>query len=373
MNWVDRVAAANAAIRETGRWRSPRDLTGGGIETKLDDGRAVVSFASNDYLGLSQHPSVRRAAHEALDEHGAGSGSARLIVGARPEHRALEVALADWKGEEAATLFATGFAANLGVLTVLGGPATLICSDELNHASIIDGCRLAAADVAIYPHHDLAALDAMLAARGSRPAIVVTDTVFSMDGDVADVDAIAVLCARHDALLVIDEAHAVLGPDPDPAALAACAHVRVGTLSKTLGALGGFAASSRPIADLLVNRARSYIFTTASTPADTAAAGAALAVLRSPDGAARVARLRGLVDRIAPGHPSPIVPIACGTEARALDAAAALLEHGLLVPAIRPPTVPVGTSRLRVTVSSDHSDEQVDRLLVALDALGLHA
>lgn len=373
MSWNDHVAAENAAIRDAGRWRSPRDVSGGGVEAKLDDGRAIVSFASNDYLGLSQHPEVVRAAHEALDDHGAGSGSARLIVGARPEHRALEAALADWKGEEAATLFATGFAANLGVLTVLGGPATLICSDELNHASIIDGSRLAAADVAIYPHHDLVALDDLLTARGTRPAIVVTDTVFSMDGDVADVDEIAMLCARHDALLVIDEAHAVLGPEPDPEVLATCAHVRVGTLSKTLGALGGFAASSRPIADLLVNRARSYIFTTASTPADTAAAGAALAVLRSPDGAARVARLRRLVDRIAPGHPSPIVPIACGTEARALDAAAALLEQGLLVPAIRPPTVPVGTSRLRVTLSADHTDDHLDRLLVALAGLGLRA
>jgi 7-keto-8-aminopelargonate synthetase-like enzyme len=196
---------------------------------------------------------------------------------------------------------------------------------------------------------------------------VVTDSVFSMDGDLADVDGLIEVCALHGALLVLDEAHAVLGPEieaPGPGLL------RVGTLSKTLGALGGFVAGPRELTDLIVNRARSYIFTTATTPADAAAALAALAVVRSPEGDELRRQLRANVEELRPGHPSPIVPVLCGDEARALTAAHALLEHGLLVPAIRPPTVPVGTSRLRVALSAAHTVEQVATLRQALEGLG---
>ncbi len=195
-------------------------------------------------------------------------------------------------------------------------------------------------------------------------ALVVSDTVFSMDGDRADVDALVALCAHHGALLVLDEAHAVLGPSPTIAADADV--LRVGTLSKTLGALGGFVAGPARYVELIENRARSYIFTTASTPADTAAALAALAVLRSPEGDRLVRRLRAHVDRLRPGHPSPILPFLCGEEARALAAADALLERGLLVPAIRPPTVAPGTSRLRVALSAAHTDAHLDQLERAL-------
>jgi 7-keto-8-aminopelargonate synthetase-like enzyme len=217
----------------------------------------------------------------------------------------------------------------------------------------------------VYRHADVEHLAALLRERegsGRRP-IVVTDTVFSMDGDVAPVTELADVCVRHGALLVLDEAHAVLGPDPDLEAVDA---LRVGTLSKTLGSLGGFVAGPSSLADLVVNRARSYIFTTASTPADAAAALAALAVLRSPEGDALRARLRAHVERVRPGHPSPIVPVVLGSEERALAAAAELLELGFLVPAIRPPTVPPGTSRLRVALSAAHTDEQVDALARAL-------
>jgi 7-keto-8-aminopelargonate synthetase-like enzyme len=190
-----------------------------------------------------------------------------------------------------------------------------------------------------------------------------------MDGDLAPLGELAELCVRHGALLVLDEAHAVLGPDlPDTDGLEL---VRVGTLSKTLGSLGGWVAADAPMIDLLVNRARSYIFTTALTPADTAAALAALRVLRSPAGAALVARLRTLIERVRPGHPSPIIPIVLGEEAHAVKAAAALLEDGVLVPAIRPPTVPAGTSRLRVALSAAHTDPMIEHLLGALDRLGL--
>jgi 8-amino-7-oxononanoate synthase len=353
------------AVRRSGQWRAPRDLDGVGPAGRLE-GRDVVSFASNDYLGLTHHPAVVAAAHDALDRFGAGAGSARLIVGSRPLHSELEHELACWRGEESAVLFPTGFAANLGVLTTFGGPGALVCSDELNHASIIDGCRLSRADVRVFRHRDLDELEHALRSRGDRRALVVTDTVFSMDGDVADVDGLAEICARHDALFVVDEAHAVLGPHPR---LDGVEHVRVGTLSKTLGSLGGFAAAPARYAQLVVNRARSYIFTTAPTPAGTAAALAALRIVRSAEGDALVARLRAHVDRVRPAHPSPIVPIPCGDEQRALSAAANLLERGLLVPAIRPPTVPAGTARLRVTLSAAHTAEQVDLLVGALHDL----
>jgi 8-amino-7-oxononanoate synthase len=331
----------------------------------------VLSFASNDYLGLTHHEGVVEAAHEALERYGAGSGSARLIVGARAVHAELEQELAKWKREEAAVIFPTGFAANIGTLAAFGGPGTLVCSDELNHASIIDGCRLSRSDVAVYRHRDLDDLADRLAERGARRAIVVSDTVFSMDGDLADVDGLIELCARHDALLMLDEAHAVLGPYPDADMLATVAHVRVGTLSKTLGALGGFVAGPRIYTDLLVNRARSYIFTTAPTPADSAAALAALRVVCSDEGEELVARLRTNVARVAPKARSPIVPVMCGEDAAALEAAAALLSRGILVPAIRPPTVPKGTARLRIACSAAHTDVQIDLLTRALAAAHL--
>jgi 8-amino-7-oxononanoate synthase len=365
-SWAEREVAGIVAAD---RWRAIRDFDMHGPRGVVD-GRAVVSFASNDYLGLTQHPRVVDAARAALDRWGAGSGASRLVVGGRPIHSELEVALADWKGCEAALLFPTGFAANLGVLTTFGAEGGLVCSDELNHASIVDGCRLARAETAIYRHVDVDHVEALLAEARGRPCAVVTDTVFSMDGDVAPVSELAAACARHGALLVLDEAHAVLSPEPELEGVDA---LRVGTLSKTLGSLGGFVVGRRSFVDLLVNRARPFIFTTAPTPADSAAALAALAVVRSQEGDELKARLRRHVERIAPGHPSPIVPVILGDEKRALGAAAALLDRGLLVPAIRPPTVAPGTSRLRVALSAAHDDEEVERLAAALAGLADHA
>jgi 8-amino-7-oxononanoate synthase len=359
-DWDEWAALAAQQIVDAGQWRAPRSF-----DPSSDEG--VVSFASNDYLGLTHHPAVVAAAHDALDRWGTGAGAARLIVGSRPVHHELEAELAAWKGAEAAVLFTTGFAANLGVLTTFAGPDTLVCSDELNHASLIDGRRLAGAPLAVFRHLDAAHVDELLRTNTRARALVVSETTFSMDGDVAPVDKLIEVCAHHGALLVLDEAHGVLGPDfdaPDDVTV-----LRVGTLSKTLGALGGFVAGPRRYTELLVNRARSYIFTTASTPADTAAALAALRVLRSPEGDARRARLRANVDRLRPGHPSPVIPYLCGSEVRALDAAATLAARGFLVTAIRPPTVPPGTSRLRVALSADHTLEQVDALAVALAEL----
>lgn len=374
-DWGGWIQARLDQVQADGQWRSPREFDADGPRGILTaTGQSVVSFASNDYLGLTTHPAVVAAAHAALDRWGTGSGGARLITGARPVHRELEEELADWKGTERAVLFPTGFATNLGVLTTLGQAGVRIVSDERNHASIIDGTRLAKADVTIWRHADgdrgadVADLERMVSA-SSSPVLVVADTVFSMDGDALDVAAVADVCRRHGALLVLDEAHSVLGPHPSAVDLAGVEVVRVGTLSKALGALGGFAACSTAVADLLVNKARSGIFTTALSPADAAAGLAAVRVLRSVEGEALVARLRAHVDRIRPGHPSPIVPVVLGEEQRALAAAAWLLEQGLLVPAIRPPTVAPGTSRLRVTLSAAHTDAEVHHLAAALATL----
>ena len=364
-------------VASAGRWRVPRSFDARGHEGLLQvdpepaPPRLVVSFASNDYLGLATHPAVVAGAVAALDQWGAGSGASRLVTGSRPIHHVLESTLADWKGTEAALLLPTGFAANLSVLSVFAAGGAVVHSDELNHASIIDGCRLARAEVRIYPHRDLAALDRSLAEVAGR-SIIVSDTVFSMDGDTADVSGLVEVASRHGALLVLDEAHAVLGPELEAGAGADV--LRVGTLSKTLGSLGGFVAGPQRFIDLLVNRARPYIFTTAPTPADVGAALAALGVLRSNEGEALRGRLSHLVERVGraigvPDHPSPILPVLIGAEEDAVAASASLLEKGLWVPAIRPPTVAPGTSRLRITLSATHTDEQVDLLLAGLAAM----
>lgn len=365
--WAEWVAGELDSVRAAGRWRVTRPFHAKGPSGDLQ-GRTVTSFASNDYLGLSAHPVVIAAAHDALEASGSGATASRLIVGTRPIHDELEEAIAAWKGAERALVFSSGYTANLGVLSALGGPDVTVFSDELNHASIIDGCRLGRSALRVYRHNDVDHLASLLTGASGR-RLVVTDLVFSMDGDVAPVAELADVCAQNGALLVLDEAHSVLGPEVPAAGPADV--LRVGTLSKTLGSLGGWVAGPAPFIDLLVNSARSFIFTTALSPADAGAALAAVGIVRSPEGAALLARLRELVDRLRPGHPSPIVPIVLGDEDRAMKAAAALLELGVLVPAIRPPTVPPGTSRLRVALSAAHTDEMLDQLLRALDTLGL--
>lgn len=366
--WTEWADGQLVDVARAGRTRSVRTFDALGPEGRLPDGRPVVSFASNDYLGLSHHPTVVAAAHDALDRWGAGATASRLVVGSRPVHDRLESALAAWKSTERALLFPTGYAANLGVLGALAGPDCLVVSDERNHASIIDGCRLSRSQVAISRHNDVAHVDALLSESTLDRAMVVVDSVFSMDGDEAPVVELADVCARHDALLVLDDAHAVLGPEL-PATDATV--VRVVTLSKALGALGGAVCGPAPVVDVLVNRARSSIFTTALSPADAAAAVAAVEVVAGAEGEMLIERLRSLVSRVAPGHASPIVPLIVGDEHDAVAASDALLELGLLVPAIRPPTVEPGTSRLRVALSSAHTDDMVRQLCSGLSAVGL--
>ena len=366
-DWNAWAGAQLDELRALHRFREPIAFDGDGPEGVVD-GRRVVSFASNDYLGLAAHPAVRMAAIAAIERFGTGAMASRLVVGTRTLHRQLESALAAWKETESALVFSSGYAANLGVLTALGAADVTLFSDALNHASIIDGCRLAKARTLVYRHLDLDHLATLLRQASGRK-IVVTESVFSMDGDCAPLQQLAQLCVEQGALLVLDEAHAVLGPTLQPTRDLQVLHV--GTLSKTLGALGGFVAGSSRLIELLINRARTFIFTTGLSPADTAAALAALQISESEAGERLRARLQSLIDMLRPGHLSPIVPVILGEDSAALAAAAQLREIGIHVPAIRPPTVPMGTSRLRVALSASHTEAMVARLR---DALGkLHA
>ncbi len=370
--WSELIGHRHVAARSAGRWRSIRTLDSGALVTALrSTGQKVVSFASNDYLGLSQHPAVIQAAQTALAEYGAGAGAARLIVGSRPIHDHMESALASWTEREAALLFPTGFQANMGVIGALAAAAAaattdcIVYSDELNHASIIDGIRAARASVRVYRHCDVDHLASLIAQHPDSPAIVVTDAVFSMDGDLAPLDDLADLCAVTDALLLVDAAHVVLGPSIPSSA------VIVGTLSKTFGSVGGFLAADQHLVDLCVNSARSFIFTTANSPAEVAAAHCALMICCSAEGAELRSQLRSNVDLLSPGHPSPILPVLLGSEERAMEVSHALLAQGLLVPAIRPPTVAAGTCRLRIAVSAAHQPSDLIRLGSALSELGV--
>ena len=363
-HWDQWVGEQLHEVRANRRHRRMRPLGGVGPRFELE-GAPVVSFASNDYLGLATHPAVTGASAAAAEQWGVGTGSSRLVVGDRLLHHDLERRLAAWKQAEAALVLPSGYHANLAVLTTFAGAGCRIVSDELNHASIIDGARLSRSEVCVYGHRDVEQARSLVAGAPGR-VVLVTDSVFSMDGDVAPVRELSEIAARSGALLVLDDAHAVFdlpGLDPDANA------VRVGTLSKTFGAQGGFASGPAPYVDLMINRARSFIFTTGLAPPLVAAAAAGLSVFQSPEGEALRQRLRRLIDMVAPGHPSPVVPVMIGSESDALAAADRLLAEGLLVPAIRPPTVPPGTSRLRVSLSAAHTEAEVAALASALAAL----
>jgi 8-amino-7-oxononanoate synthase len=342
-------------------------------------GRELLNFSSNDYLALANAPVVREAAREALAQFGAGSGASRLVVGDTLAHRSLEAALARFEGAEAALLFNSGYAANVGVLTALLGPGDVVFSDALNHASLVDGCRLSRARVVVYPHRDVEALEAALRATPGRRRLVVTDAVFSMDGDVAPLRALRELCDRHGAALLVDEAHAtgVLGARGAGLCEATGVHadVLVGTLSKALGGFGGYVCGSAALREALVSLARPLVFSTSLPPATCAAAEVALELLQRPE---RRAALRARIEQLASGlralgvpagGESAVFSVVLGEAGRALEASARLRERGLLVKAIRPPTVPVGTSRLRVALSAGHTAGDVEVLLGALASL----
>jgi 8-amino-7-oxononanoate synthase len=367
----DEARAELQALADIHRLRTPRILDGRqGVHASVD-GAEVLNFASNDYLGLAGDPRLVDAAKEALDRQGSGAGASRLIIGNHREHVELERDVADWVGVEAAQLFNSGYAANTGVLTALLREGDVVFSDELNHASIVDGCRLSRAQIAVYKHCDLADLERLLKLHGGRRRIVVSETVFSMDGDIVDGEALAQIAKRHAAHLIVDEAHAmgVLGVE-GRGVVEGKADLVIGTFGKALGSFGAFAASSRAVADLLWNRSRPLIFSTGLPPHVAAASRRAIQIARDGEGGRRRDQLRAVIAQFHDGVPGvgghagvPIASWVIGDDQRTAEIGRQLFEHGLLVGAVRPPTVPPGTSRLRISFSANHQNGDVARLI----------
>jgi 8-amino-7-oxononanoate synthase len=342
------------------------------------EGRRLLSFSCNDYLNLSHHPAVKAAAIAAVQEHGAGAGASRLVTGDHPLLAALESRLARLKGTEAACLFGSGYLANTGLIPTVVGPQDVVFVDALAHSCIWAGARLSGALVVTFAHNDLDDLARRMAEvrPGARRALVATDGVFSMDGDLAPLQGLSDLCAAHDAWLMTDDAHGVgvLGEGAGSAALApdAVIHLQMGTLSKALGSYGAYVCASGPVVDLLKTRARTLVYSTALPPASAAAALAALDVIEADPEfcASPVAKARAFTRALnLPEATSPIVPIVLGEADRALAAARTLEDQGFLVVAIRPPTVPAGTARLRVAFTAGHTDEAVAELAGAVRRL----
>jgi 8-amino-7-oxononanoate synthase len=379
---ADDIARAELeALRARGLFRELEPLrTPPGAEIELRPGERLINFSSNDYLGLAGEPRIAEALACGARAWGSGAGASRLVCGDfLPQHE-LERELAEFASSEAVLLFGSGYAANCGIVPAFAGPEDLVLSDALNHASIIDGCRLSRARVAVYPHADVGAVERGLRSPARRK-IVVTDAVFSMDGDRAPLREIAAVAAAAGALLIVDEAHAtgVIGPRGAGlvAELGIEADARMGTLSKSFGVAGAYVAASRSVRDLLVNRARPLIFSTSLPPALACAAQESLRILAGPEGDDRRARLWSNVHRFAAGlrelgvearEDSAIFPVVLGAPERAVSVAARLRERGVLAKAIRPPTVPAGTSRIRFAVSAAHTAEHIDRALGALAA-----
>jgi len=342
------------------------------------DGRRLISFSCNDYLGLSHHPAVRAAAAEAALNYGAGAAASRLVTGDHPLLGDLEKRLARLKGTEAACVFGSGYLANTGVIPTLVGPGDVVLIDALAHACIWAGAQLSGARIIKFAHNDLADLAQLLAAERplARHALVATDGVFSMDGDIAPLDALSKLCARHDAWLMSDDAHGVgvLAEGRGSAALFPDANIplQMGTLSKALGSYGGYLCGSQNVVDLLKTRARTLVYATGLPPASAAAALASLDIIESqPElSSLPLTKARLFTRRLGlPDAASPIAPVILGSADTALSASAALEALGFLVVAIRPPTVPEGTARLRVAFNAAHEDADVIRLADAIAKL----
>jgi len=355
------------------RWLAPTQRLDGLWVVR--GGRRLLSFSCNDYLNLSHHPKVKQAAAEAALEYGAGAGASRLITGDHPLLARLETRLARLKGSEDACLFGSGYLANLGVIPTFVGPGDLVLVDELAHACIWAGAKLSGAEVAPFRHNDVAHAREILAARrgAAQRALLATDGVFSMDGDLAPLGELSDLCLEHDAWLMSDDAHGigVLGGGRGSAAEFPGARIplQMGTLSKAVGGYGAYLCADQPVIDLLKTRARTVVYSTAPPPASIAAALAALDVIEAePDlVGVPIARARAFTRalNLAPAQ-SPIVPVIIGEAASAVQASKALEDQGFLVVAIRPPTVPAGTARLRVAFTAGHSEDDVTRLAEAV-------
>lgn len=343
-------------------------------------GRWLLSFCSNDYLGLTQHPALKAAAQQAIATYGVGAGASPMVSGHSAEHQRLEDELAAFVGRERALYFYAGYPANVGIVPALAGRGDAVFSDALNHACLIDGARLSRADIHPYPHADIAALDRLLAASTARRKLVISDAVFSMDGDIAPVPELLALCERYDALLMVDDAHGfgVLGPDGRGTAahfgLSSPRLVYMATLGKAAGVAGAFVAGDAPVVEWILQRARSYMFATGAPAMVAATLRASLKVIaaeawRRKQLDQRIGQLRaglaGLPWTLLPSD-TAIQPLVVGRNADALHLMQQLQQAGLWVPAIRPPTVPADTARLRIALSAVHTEADVGALLAAL-------
>ena len=374
-DWLD---PEYAAIEQAGLRRYLRTVMSAPTGTINLDGQDVVLLGSNNYLGLSTHPQVIAAAIKATQSFGTGASGSRLISGNSELYTILETNLARTKGTEAALVFSSGYTANTSIIPVLAGEDDLILSDALNHASIIDGCRLSRATKKVYRHCDVEHLKTLLSASSAfRRRLIVTDGVFSMDGDIAPLPDICELATQHDAMVLVDDAHGfgVLGKNGSGTishfGLEGEEIIQMGTLSKAVGALGGYIAGNRVLIELLINRARGFIFTTGLPPATLAAANAALDIMcSSPELRqclfSHAKHLKtALVDlgyTLLPSE-TQILPVVFGSPQRATSTAEALLTAGIFAPAIRPPAVPAGTSRLRLTVMATHTEAEIEQVI----------
>jgi 8-amino-7-oxononanoate synthase len=375
----DELAAREAA----GLRRRLRAVEGRQAARVAIDGRSLISLCSNNYLGLADHPALIEAAVAAARELGVGAGASRLVSGSMRLHHRLEERLAAFKGTRRALLFNSGYHANLGTIQALVGKEDAVFSDALNHASLIDGCRLSRAALHVYPHRDAGALAALLGRVTARRKLIVTDSVFSMDGDTAPLAEICALAERHGAMVMVDEAHAtgVLGRKGaglvEALGLQGRVDVQMGTLGKALGGFGAYVAGSETLIEYLLNCARTFVYTTALPPPVVAAALAALDVVeREPErraaALANAARLRSGLHRLGyevPAGEAAIVPVLLGDAALTMRVSDALLLRGVLALGIRPPTVPAGTARIRTTVMATHTQADVDAALDAFAAV----
>jgi 8-amino-7-oxononanoate synthase len=379
MGFESQIEEALRRLDAAGLRRHPVLISGPqGPEVEID-GEPVICLCSNNYLGLAAHPAIATAAASAAHQEGSGAAASRLVTGTMTAHAEAEAAFAAYVGAPSAVLFSTGYAANVGALQALAGPGDAVFSDALNHASIIDGCRLSRADVHVYRHRDLDHLESLLRTHRAeaRRALVITDSVFSMDGVVAPVADLMRLTRSFDAGLMVDEAHAlgVLGPQGRGVCAAAGIEpdVRVGTLGKSFGVAGAFVAASADVCGFVRNRARSFVYSTAPPPTLVRAALAALPLVRDADDArttllGHASRLRSGLRACGfevPDGETQILPVLIGENDRTMQLSAELLDRGVFVQGIRPPTVPNGTARLRLTPMATHRPEHIDR---ALDA-----
>ena len=380
IEWEKRLAE----VRSLGLYRELKTVEGEQGPRVTVNSREVLLLCSNNYLGLANHPRLRRAAKDAIDHYGTSSAASRLVSGTMTLHQRLEETLAEFKGTEAALIFNCGYMANLGVISSLVGPGDVVLSDELNHASIIDGCRLSKAQIAVYPHRDLDALEGLLKKESRRRCMIVVDGVFSMDGDIAPLPEMVDLAEKYGAFLMVDEAHAtgVLGErgagTVEHFGLTEQVPIQMGTLGKALGGFGAYVAGGRVLREYLINKARSFIFTTALPPADMAVAVEAVRIVQEePERRLKlhsnvgylVEGLKLLGFDVANQH-TAVVPIIIGPEDETMEMSTRLLEYGVFVAGIRPPTVSPGTSRLRVTLMATHTKEDLDLALEAFERAG---